>query len=339
MTDHSHRLRRALLATLAIAVLGLGACSGSGSDDEVASGSATESQGGSSSSQDEETTTTEAEELTMPDLLGMTEDEARAELIDLGVDEATISVEEQESLEDAGTIIEQVPSDGTEITGGTISLTVATPIGPMPDFVGQPIAEVREWAEERGLTIRETTVLDDTLAEGEVISTTPEAGQPPSAEIAVEVASLPIVGAIADLEVTQNEGCYNFDTGEASVNGDFLEASLVIQPYRDSDRRCSIEYDFGRDWEQLKGTIGLEDSSDTATKMRLQIYGDEKELLNTVTEFGTSTPLDLDVTGVLRVKIVVTHLAGEDTGLLVLGNLRRIGSPGSVPSTTTTTTP
>lgn len=339
-------VRRGACAAMAVVVLlGAAGCSKSsgGSDGTTTTGGAGD---GSTVVTGEPTTSTteaaeEAEEAIMPGVLGSTEDEARAELADRGVEDDDILVDERESLEKAGTVIDQVPSEGNAITG-SVNLVVAKPIGNVPDFVGKPIADVREWAEEREIDIREVTVLDDTLDEGQVISTTPKAGQKASSEIAVEVASKPIVGQLADVTPTTTERCEP-QTGEAAVNGDSIQDSVMLRPPYDSDSPCIVEYDFGRDWTSLKGTLGIIDDSPTNTKVRLQVFGDEKELLNVQIAFATTTDLDLDVTDVLRLKVQVTYIDGDDgyddNIQLALGNLRRIGSPGEVPETTTTTTP
>ena len=158
---------RLLACALALALLGA-ACGGSGGS--------TKSQGSNRSAGSSATssgaTTPGKKRLIMPDMKGKTEDEARSILSDRGVDDAEIVVDQKESLEKPGTIVDQVPSAGEDISG-SVTLVAAKEVGPVPDFAGKKIADVKKWAAARNIKVRQAEILDDTKSEGEVIGTTP----------------------------------------------------------------------------------------------------------------------------------------------------------------------
>ena len=67
----------------------------------------------------------------MPKLTGLTQDDAESQLKDLGL---TAKVTEEESSQDAGTVIAQVPAAGTTVDkGAEVSLTVAKARPQVPD--------------------------------------------------------------------------------------------------------------------------------------------------------------------------------------------------------------
>ena len=338
MTMKTWKRAAMALAACTLVLATATACGSKGGNSDGATTTKVASSDDSSSGDASDATTApdDEEPATMPDLVDMTQEEAEAALADLGVDETKIQIEEQESLEDPGTVVDQVPSSGSKISG-TVTLTVAKAVGPVPDFEGQQISDVRDWADAIGITVREEQVLNDELPEGQVVATTPAAGQDATSEIKVQVATKPVVGSLVDVEMLSHDGCYGIETGEASVNGDFLQDSLMATP--SSNYPCVMEYDFGRDWKSLKFTAGIGDDSPSDTKVRIEVFADGKELLNKQVAFAETSDIDLDVTDVLRLRIQVTWLQGDpyyDT-TAVLGNLRRIGSPDSVPTTTTTT--
>lgn len=300
-------------------------------------GSGSNGAGGGGQAETESAEETAAEvDVPMPDLVGLTEDEARAELLERAVDASDVEVEYQESLDDPGTVISTVPGEGRRITG-SVTMVVAQPVGEVPDFVGEQVSAVREWADERGIDVTEVAVPDDDLPEGQVTGTTPRAGAEATSELVVMYATNPLVVPLADLQSANDPDC-NVDFGvEASVNGEFVQDSITVQSSRFSNPECVLEYNLRRDWDRLMATVGVGDDSDTSAQYRVQVFGDDNELWNQVLGFAGPQPLDVDVTRVLRLRVVVTTLVPDVQGEAVLGDARLIGDKEKVPSTTATT--
>jgi serine/threonine-protein kinase len=115
--------------------------------------------------------------VTLPDVVGLQEDAAEAELESEGF---IVDIDERDSDEPAGQVISQSPGGGSELKrGATIKLTVSTGAGSviMPDVEGQSESAARANLGSRGLSVivqdRETTkpneddrVLDQAPAPG-----------------------------------------------------------------------------------------------------------------------------------------------------------------------------
>ena len=258
--------------------------------------------------------TTDPPPVEMPDLIGLTEAEARAELSDLGLDEP--SVTGQESFERAGTVLEQVPSGGRMATG-TISLVVAESIPPLPDFVGSPIAEVRSWADPRGIEVREETRLTTDEVAGVVLDQLPAAGAQASQELIVTLAEAPTIVELANLGAV-NHRCYK--VGEISMNGTLYPQSGFFQ---DCDNFFA-EFNLSRDWTTLRFTMGLSDTLSADGAAQIEVIVDGQSIYNETALFLETTDVELDVTDGLRLQIVGTKLSGRDVNV-GLGNAELLG--------------
>jgi hypothetical protein len=212
-----------------------------------------------------------------------------------------------------------VPGAGNAITG-TITLKIAGPVGPVPDFAGQQVADVQTWAEERGITFTEEAVPDAEKADGEVLSTTPAAGQEATSEIVVKVARTPSTKSLyltEDLNGTYCDG----DAGETFIDGDPYDGSYA----HPDGSSCVFEFDLGRDWSRLTGIVGFTDTSDSGTRMRVQIKVDGTSKLNQVVDFGKKPlHLDVDVSGGLRLSIELSDVSGR--GTIGFGDLHLVGA-------------
>ena len=117
------------------------------------------------------------EQITVPDVTGLTRDSAESRLRDDGF---KVSVEEQESDEPEGDVISQSPSAGTELArGDTVTITVSTgrPQVDVPDVIGLTERNASSRLRSAGLepVIQERTVTDPTQ-DGVVVEQRPGSG-------------------------------------------------------------------------------------------------------------------------------------------------------------------
>jgi eukaryotic-like serine/threonine-protein kinase len=117
------------------------------------------------------------EQVTVPDVTGLTRDSAEARLRDEGLDTV---VDEQESDEPEGDVISQSPSGGTRVTRGeTVTITVSTgrPQVSVPDVVGMGEERASSRLGAAGLTpVRQEREVTDPAQDGVVIEQRPGAG-------------------------------------------------------------------------------------------------------------------------------------------------------------------
>jgi eukaryotic-like serine/threonine-protein kinase len=117
------------------------------------------------------------EQVTVPDVTGLTRDSAEARLRDEGLE---VALDEQESDEPEGDVISQSPAGGTRVSrGATVTIVVSTgrPQVDVPDVVGMSDERATARLTGAGLTVtrQERTVTDPTQ-DGVVIEQRPGAG-------------------------------------------------------------------------------------------------------------------------------------------------------------------
>jgi beta-lactam-binding protein with PASTA domain/tRNA A-37 threonylcarbamoyl transferase component Bud32 len=111
----------------------------------------------------------------VPDLRGMTLDEARAEY----GEDFTITVDDRQSgREPEDTILDQDPAPGEMLQRGeTILVTVSTGRIPVPDVTGIPEDEARQTLEDEGFRVRVQSEETDEATEGTVFRQSPRGGE------------------------------------------------------------------------------------------------------------------------------------------------------------------
>ncbi|MBR8742371.1 PASTA domain-containing protein [Nocardiopsis sp. MG754419] len=159
---------------------------------------------------------------TMPDLVGLSPDEATERLDGLAVaTEISYDQVRDEEME-AGLVASVAPEEGTPLAEGD-AVTISVSSGPvdldMPDLVGEAESEAREVLEDLGFT--EVTVVQepsDSAASGTVLDTDPEAGE--------------TVAYDAPVSLTVSEGVTLPDVvglDEAGARSEIAELGLLVE--------------------------------------------------------------------------------------------------------------
>jgi serine/threonine-protein kinase len=117
------------------------------------------------------------EQVTVPDVTGLTRESAEARLRDEGLE---VSADEQESDEPEGDVISQSPAGGTTVTRGeTVTIVVSTgrPKVDVPDVVGMGEERAAAQLTAAGLTVaRQERTVTDPSQDGVVIEQRPGSG-------------------------------------------------------------------------------------------------------------------------------------------------------------------
>jgi eukaryotic-like serine/threonine-protein kinase len=117
--------------------------------------------------------------VTVPDLDGMTLDEARRTLTDVGLELGDLTTGESQTGVPEGTVVGQSPDAGGDVDeGSAVDLVVAgAPNVVMPDLAGLSQAEAEAAVTAAGLIVeRVTTVYSNDVPAGKVADQTPSAG-------------------------------------------------------------------------------------------------------------------------------------------------------------------
>jgi serine/threonine-protein kinase len=117
------------------------------------------------------------EQVTVPDVTGLTRESAEARLQDEGLD---VAADEQESDEPEGDVISQSPAGGTRVSRGetvTIVVSTGTPKVDVPDVLGMSEERASARLSAAGLTVaRQERDVTDPAQDGVVIEQRPGAG-------------------------------------------------------------------------------------------------------------------------------------------------------------------
>jgi serine/threonine-protein kinase len=106
----------------------------------------------------------------------------------------------------------------------------------------------------------------------------------------------------------------------------------------------AVEYNISKGFRRFTATAGIDDNAvDSSLKMQLEIFADGREIFNKPVAYGTPVPVDLDISGVLRLRFQWEAVSGSRSiccsgSYLVLGTAELLGLPGEVPTSSPTTT-
>jgi len=135
----------------------------------------------------------------VPDVTGMTQEEAVKELEDAGLEvKVTEADEEKAGDADEGTVVEQNPPAGTEVDEGDEEEIVVVPpkqLVQVPDVRKQNQADATKALQEAGLVVSVTRQPSSSVDKGLVISQSPGAGQkvPPGTTVGIIISDGPEV--------------------------------------------------------------------------------------------------------------------------------------------------
>jgi len=159
---------------------------------------------------------------------------------------------------------------------------------------------------------------ETTLATRSVTESTSPSNGPFVSTVPTETASLepsdrsslaPTVVYLADLPPVS--GAFGWAGGAADVNGERFMRSIAVRVHN-ALKTSAVEYNLGRDWQRLIATIGMRDDSPSLSKLRFQVFADNRRIYEADLGLGQARTLDLDIVNMLRLKLVVNFL-GPDT--------------------------
>lgn len=272
----------------------------------------------------------QADDVQVPELVGQQESAAVEVLESLGIND--YRVEERNSLRPAGEVLDQLPSPGAAVRGSVI-LTVAVPLPPMPDYAGVRIGDARAELEAWGVAVVEESDLSTERPAGEVLGSLPQAGEQVGAEVVLRVAFPPVIGRL-DIDATEVvsqtlSGSAPVRYGSVDIDGDFYENSTYAtssQPRR-SDM-AYWEYNLSRDWEYFEAVAGLLDDSSFEQRASFRVVLDGSTIWEKGIDFGESDELSINVSGGLRLRLEVIALGDGPIGV-GWGDAKLLGIPGN----------
>ena len=235
------------------------------------------------------------------------------------------------SPQPVGTVTEQDPVAGADFAQ-SVTLTVSTAPAAVPDVTQKTFGAAQDALTKLGFTVKENPVFDEKLADGLVVAQDPPAGATNASEVTLNVVRRPVVTYLSDMTPVQTTSV-SYTPGVQKSNGKSYPHGLLVTP---GSTGGSLEYDFSRQYRQLTGELGFDDKASSDATAQIEIYGDGRQLTEQNITFGTTTPVQVDVTDVLRIRISVSVTDGK--GSVVLGDFRAQGLQSEIATTVATTT-
>ncbi|SBW19137.1 hypothetical protein FDG2_0968 [Candidatus Protofrankia californiensis] len=144
---------------------------------------------------------------------------------------------------------------------------------------------------------------------------------------------------LTDLIVIESDG--RVETGSVAVSGELLPRSVTLRAvccgWSGTNNFAKAEYDLGRHYRRFGATVGLADDSISSAAYLIEVYGDSKRLAVHTVRLGNSVAVDVDVTGILRLRLATTWVEGDQgvsgkwSSRSVFGDAVVTGVQGEVP--------
>lgn len=240
----------------------------------------------------------------------------------------------------AATTIAGSPTDTAVSTDSTGRIHTPSPTGgpaeatgPAPKLVGQQLADATGLLPS-SVQLVPTDTVDEKATDGTILSQDPAPGAAMTGTMKVTVARQPILTYLDSIDPVNGSWDY---VAAAELSGKVYPHSVGtgVASCRSSQY---VEYNISRGYRKLVATAGLDDNSrDSSLQEQLEVFADGRRVSISKVQYGKVTPISIDVTGVLRLKIQWQAVAGSescDTDHLVMGTGRLLGLPGEVPQST-----
>lgn len=247
------------------------------------------------------------------------------------------------------------PTGGNSTTTTTTESTTTTSsevrITTMPDLVGKNVSAAKD-ALPRSMKVEIVDQVDEKAAADTVLSQEPAAGQPVGDSAKLVVARTGVVVYLDALTPS---------AGRWGTSGNGFVVGMGAKQYVHSvgtnlgnysscaSEVFSVEYNLSKGYRRFVAAAGFSDNSEnTAVKVQLEVLADGRQIFTKPVGFGSTVPLDLDLTGVLRLTFQYQVTSGSRTcsdNTFALGEAKLLGLAREVPtsglpaaSTTITTT-
>lgn len=266
----------------------------------------------------------------VPNVVGLSEDDARRALSDAGVDLEAVTARSVPYVGPADLVVQQEPPSGRPVEDGQqIVLDVSTPAR-MPTLDGSQEGEARAELAALGARVVVVNQYQPGAEEGTVLSTDPAAG-----ELLSDRATLHVAEPLSSVFLSQlNPVASSCRTAEgAVVAGATHEEAIVCQPELGAKPR-SATYALGGEVESLRADLGLDDRGNPDVPVMLQVYVDGELALSRRLEFGDSLPVEVALLGKLQLRLEASAMAAAEAGSLpvraAFANARLIGSRSAI---------
>jgi len=262
---------------------------------------------------------------TLPNVEGLSLEEARQVYADAGVDPARIEVERTPYVGRAGTIVRQEPPAASKVTPRTPRIALIASSAPtMPDLAGRAADDARRRLGDMGVGVTAVVRYVARAKPGSVARTRPAAGEPVGARATIVVTEVPSSIGVSNLEDVAG-GC---SVGEGDLDGRTVTRALVCSASRDSPVQSAFK--LNDRVSAFKATAGLETNAPVKARVTLLVR-QGSTVIRAYSLTRAPKYIDVPLQGPRRVVIEVARMDnGSDSASAVLGNARLAGARSGI---------
>lgn len=237
-------------------------------------------------------------ESSMPDVRGLTQDEAAQVLADSGFAASIITFEEAPSGLPKGTVVVQSPVFGTP-SPAAIVIGVAVPTT-MPALTGRDRQEAVATLSDLGVAVTVVFQYDAKATIGTVLSTSPAAGEPLGDTATVTLTTTGSSIPLGDLRHLSGD-CRT--TGQVTLRG--TEYASAVECHAEPEASTTT-WSLGAKGDLFTAVAGIDDDAEPGTTATIEILADGAVVKTEQVTFGTPIDLSVPVTEVIQLSVRVT---------------------------------
>lgn len=239
-----------------------------------------------------------AVESSMPDVRGLTQDDAAQVLAGSGFAAAIITFEDAPSGLPEGTVVVQTPVFGTP-SPTAIVIGVAVPTT-MPSLTGADRHEAVAALSNLGVAVTVIFQYDTKATVGTVLSTTPAAGEPLGDTATITLTTPGSSIRLGDLR-RLNGDCRT--TGQITLRG--TDYPSAVRCYAEPEASATT-WSLGAKGDLFTAVAGINDDAEPGTSATIEILADGAVIKNQQVTFGKPVEISLPVTGVIQLSVRVS---------------------------------
>ena len=236
---------------------------------------------------------------TMPNIVGLSRDQAQQVLIDAGLDVEAIDEVGAPYAGAADQVIGQQPPAGAPV-GDVVVLTVSQATA-VPEMIGATIDDARDVLVPLGVRVTVASTYVAGQPEGVVLASAPAAGEPLGTELTLTVAEAASSVFLGDLRAVDT----SCSRTEIIINTGRHENSLVCSPSYDDVE--SVEFVLNRRVEVFEATIGLADRSATTVPVVFRVFVNDVLAFEVAMAYGSTKEISVPMTDALRLRLDIVR--------------------------------
>ncbi|MDT0201569.1 PASTA domain-containing protein [Nocardioides sp. AE5] len=242
----------------------------------------------------------------MPDVRGLTLEEARQALGDAQIT-ARITTQERPAAGRSGVVIQQSPIFGAANPAAV--LLVIAQEAKVPDVIGTPIQDAIDAMQGMGARVQQVKVYRPGATVGNVVATSPKAGEGLTEMVTLQVADAPSERRLVDLSTLQ--GYPSADSDTVAIHGVSYGSAMYFSPSHDDP--ADLVWNLGGADLYLSAQFVLGEDAEAGERGRIEVRGDG-ELIDSFEVTSTkAAKLETSLAGVQTLMIRVVNTVDPES--------------------------